>query len=313
MVNLLFDIPITVLHYLRAQWILLSLGMIAAVVVRVYFDAETIKRFVQKHDRVALPGAIALAALTPLCACGTMGVILALFVSQMPWGPVMAFLVTSPLLSPSGFLFCVSFLGLPFAVALAVAALTLGTAAGWGAQWLERNTSFLSNQFRRPVRSCSESTCRNDAPEMTDLNQGWLQRWKIRELLIGLYRYGLRGILLYFVLFIAIGQVVERLVPAGIVEGLFSSTNPSSVFLAAALGTPLYLSGPSALPLLSSLVDQGASWAAVLAFVIAGKATGLPVLLGMGVFVKPRVLLAYASYIFFGAILAGYVAQMIMS
>lgn len=310
------DIVLTVTHTLHAQWLLLALGTMAAVIVQVYVDPKASRRFVARHDRLAIPSAIALAALTPLCACGTMGVILALFVTQMPWGPVMAFLVTSPLISPSGFLFSVSFLGLPFAAALLAVALLLGVVAGFGTSWLEKHTSLFQDQFRRPDESCTGSACAEGAPPKSPPDgfdiRPIRQRWKLDQLWPAIYRYGLRGILLYFVLFIAIGRTVELLVPTYVIRGLFSGENPASIPLAAILGMPLYLSGPAALPLLRSFVDQGAAWGAVLAFVITGQATGLPVLLGMGVFIRWRVLVVYGAFALLGALVAGYAFEALL-
>lgn len=301
MLAVLTDMFFTVIYYLRTQWLLLSLGITLAVVLGVYMDLEAMKNLVRKHHRIAIPTAIGIAALTPLCACGTMGVILALFVSGMPWGPVMAFLVTSPIASPSGFLFSVSFLGLPFASALFGFAIFLGLVAGFGATWLEGHTSFFDNQFRETTRK--DCSCASMVEDKTREELPLHERLRLRELAASLYRHGLRGILLYLVLFIAIGRLVE---PMHTLLALFGSDSPFSIPMATALGMPLYLSGPASLPLLRSFVDQGTDLRAILSFVLAGKATGLPVLLGMRAMLTSKVLTLYTVFLFLGALMAGY-------
>lgn len=75
------------------------------------------------------------------------------------------------------------------------------------------------------------------------------------------------------------------------------------------MGLPLYLTDSSAIPLLKSFINSGAGEGAVLAFLIAGKATGVPVIAGMSTFLKKRAMLFYLGFIYFGAILCGYLYQ----
>ena len=53
-----------------------------------------------RHQRASVVGAIGLGVATPLCSCGTMALVLAMLTTSMPWAPIVAFMVASPLTSP---------------------------------------------------------------------------------------------------------------------------------------------------------------------------------------------------------------------
>jgi len=123
---------------------------------------------------------------------------------------------------------------------------------------------------------------------------------------------GVKRILPYFVLFALIGFVVNKAVPAQVIIGLFSGENWYSVPLAAAIGLPLYVTGASTVPLLQVLVNAGASHGSVLAFLITGPATSAGVIAGIATIMKRRAILLYTSMILIGAVVSGYVYDVIL-
>ncbi|MGE5654484.1 MAG: permease [Bacillota bacterium] len=157
--NLLRDVVLTVIGYLRADWLVLLLGVMVAAAVNVYVEPEKMKRLLRAKAGLSIPGAVAFGALTPLCACGTMAVMISMFVTAMPWGPVMAFLVSSPLTSPSEYLFEAAFLGPKFATAVALASVILGLSSGFAAHLLETRTRFFKGQLRLAGEQETAATC----------------------------------------------------------------------------------------------------------------------------------------------------------
>ncbi len=121
----------------------------------VYVNAEKLRRFFYRKPGLLIPGSVATGALTPLCACGTMAVVFALVGSALPWGPIMAFLVSSPLMSPDTFVLLSGFMGVKFAIALTIASLILGLGAGYLTWIIERKTSFFDHQLLKQKGSCT--------------------------------------------------------------------------------------------------------------------------------------------------------------
>lgn len=308
--NLAVEVLKAVREYLAADWMLLLFGILVAVFLDVHVDGRKLRAYMNRNSGVGIVGSVAFGSLTPLCACGTMAVILSMFLSAISWGPVMAFLVSSPLTSPSEFVFESVFLGRPFALAMVASSVALGVSAGFIAVFLERRTGFFDGQFR-PSDSVGNACC--GSPEggsqgtaAETIRPSLAERLKIKALLVSLIRLGLFRILLYFVLFIALGKLVEMLVPRDWVSLSFGPGHFWSIPAAALLGLPLYLTDSSALPLLHTALEAGATPGAVLAFLVAGKGTGIPVIAGMSVILKPRVIVFYVGFIALGSVLAGY-------
>ncbi len=313
MIDVVREIGAAVIRYLRFDWWILLLGISIAVLTRVYLG-EKLEIWMKRRSGASIFGSIGFGAFTPLCACGTMAVILSMFVTSLPWGAVMAFLVVSPLTSPIQFIFQSGFLGIRLAVAGMASAILLGLGAGYLASYLEQRTSFFNDQYRlKPVscQSCTaaasaESCCSIPAPGETL----W-QRWKLGEVVTQTYELGVKRVLLLFIIFIAAGQLVEMFIPTQLILGLFSPGASYSVPLAALIGLPLYVSGSAGLPLLESFLNAGASEAAVLAFLIAGQGTSVGVMVGISSFLKKRAISFYVAFVLVGGILSGYVYQVL--
>jgi uncharacterized membrane protein YraQ (UPF0718 family) len=347
MLNVLKEILFSVYGYLKADWMILLIGILISVTVKVYVDSDKLKKFLEKNAKLSIPGAVLFGALTPLCACGTMAILISMFVSAMPWGSVMAFLISSPLSSPSNYIFETAFFGNKFANGVLISSILLGLSSGFIVHILEKKTNFFKNQFRleknekqedccsslkrikvtkaKGVRvvaaklnktsCCSEISSTNEINSREDTilenKNSIFKKYKLDEFAKQFYNIGIKKILFYFIVFIAIGRIVEMIVPKEWIMSLFSGDKAYSIPLAATIGLPLYLNDSSALPLLKSFINAGAGEGAVLTFLIAGKATGIPVMTGMATFLRKRAMLYYIAFIYFGAILCGYLYQII--
>ncbi len=315
------------LGYLQADWWILSTAILIAVGVKVYLGQERIKQWVQGKATFSISGTVGFGAFTPLCSCGTMAVILSMFVTSLPWGPVMAFLVSSPLTSPSQFALQSGILGLDIAVTILISSLVMGFGVGFLSILLERHTSFFNDQYRAKLRQnmgescdysgkkCSKDNTKRDKNNCCDSEvkikpgktDNWIKRWKIKELLKGVYELGFKKVLLFFMIFVALGQIIEFFVPTEWILQLFSPGKIYSVPLAAVIGLPLYVSGSASIPLLETFLQAGAGKGSVIAFLIAGQGTSMAVIVGISTFLKKRVIIYYITFMLAGAILSGFV------
>lgn len=329
--NIIKDLIMTVASYLKADWMILLVGILIAVSINVYVDPKEIKKFLEKNSRLSISGSVAFGAFTPLCACGTMAVLLSMFISAMPWGPVMAFLVSSPLTSPSEYMFQTSFLGNKFANTVLIASIVLGITAGAVAHLLDKKTYFFKDQFRFKIPG--SDACCNANDEFKEVsccnledkypnhssccstvkrNKTIIETLKPGKFAKEFVNLGLKKVLIYFIIFIALGRLVEILVPQEWVLSLFSSNKGYSIPLGATIGLPLYVSGPSALPLMKSFLNSGAGEGVILAFLITGKATGVPVIAGMTTILKKRAILFYVGFVYLAGIVSGYIYQLVL-
>jgi uncharacterized membrane protein YraQ (UPF0718 family) len=153
------------LHTLYADGLYLFLSILIAVSITVYVDSEKIRKLFVKKSRFMILGSVGFGALTPLCACGTMAVVISLLTTALPWAPIMAFLVSSPLMSPDTFVLIMGFMGINFAVALTLSSLILGLAAGYITHKIEIRTSFFNSQLRLNTAKVNVNVC-NECEEL---------------------------------------------------------------------------------------------------------------------------------------------------
>lgn len=352
MISTTLNILYNTLEYLfQSLWhngLYLFISIAVGVAMTVYINPEKARNYFLRKSGFLIPGSVLIGAITPLCACGTMAVIFSLVSTALPWGAIMAFLVSSPLMSPDTFILLSGFMGLKFTIILAASSVVLGFAVGYLTWFLERKTSVLSNQLKflaqkttpvqeAPVQAaacgCStESTtitsqkldvlfCCAGRPEQNaylDLNvsammqiqlQKLSQKLKLNEFAKAFYDMGIKKILPLFALFVVIAYLVKTFVPTEWVVTMFSGEHFYSVPLAAIVGIPLYVSDATIVPLLQVFKDAGASNGALLAFMIAGPGTSLGVFGGLMIILKKRALMLYVSYILVGAVVLGYLTD----
>ncbi|GAJ02311.1 unnamed protein product, partial [marine sediment metagenome] len=273
------------------NWIPLSLAIFIVAIMTVYIEPEKLKQVLLRKTNVSILASVAVGAFTPLCACGTMAVIIGMLTTTLPWGPVMAFLTSSPLMSPNGFIMLTGIINLKFAIALTIASIVIGLGSGYLTHLIDKKTDFLKNQTRfskKPqIQTCAcadtapipEQACSNvqlccAVPTGYNINQstltptftqvttmnidtniflGFLKKIKWWEIAKTLMNIGVKKILLFYSFFVAIGFLINYFVPTSIIVGLFSAKNFFAVPLATLIGLPIYISTESSIPLIKAL------------------------------------------------------------
>ncbi len=310
------------------NWHYLLLGAVMAAAVQVFLPSGSMSRWFGRAPGLAVLAATAAGALTPLCSCGSVAVMLSLVAAGVPWSPLAAFLVSSPLMSPSMYLLTVGQLGVAFANARLLAAVLMGLVAGYGVLWVEKSgkqralrqaeaspAGGSATTMQTSACGCAKSTqapARGSMPEAQEPACGCGTPAKSHSLEQSLRRMAsetLRQslfILRYFVVFVVIGSALQVLAPQSLVQALVGASRAYAVPLAAMIGTPLYVSGIGAIPLMASLVKIGMSPGAALAFTISGAGTSVGACGAVLAVAPRRVFWVYLAVMFLGAILAGY-------
>jgi uncharacterized protein len=157
-----------VLHSVSVNWPFLLISVLVASALPVYIGTDRLSSWLRRKTLVAVVGAIALATLTPFCSCGTIAVVLGALASDVPWAPVVAFMVSSPLTSPEEYIYSTGLFGFDFATTFFVAAMVIGLVAG-AVTWLIEKTGRLEGQARvtpGEVSYCGTATEKaEEAPE----------------------------------------------------------------------------------------------------------------------------------------------------
>ena len=145
--NLLVQSAIGVWLTFIHNWPFLLFSVLIAVLLKLYVNAERLSAFLTRYGKASIFASTAAAVATPFCSCGTTAVILGMLASRVPWAPIVAFMVASPLTSPEELVYSASLFGWPFAWAFFVSSILLGLAGGLLASILD-NQGLLAGQAR---------------------------------------------------------------------------------------------------------------------------------------------------------------------
>jgi uncharacterized membrane protein YraQ (UPF0718 family) len=321
MLNLLSETLQYVVETLIHNAPVLLIGILAAAAIKVYIDPDRLRNALMKKASVSITGSVAFGAFTPFCACGTMAVIVSMLTTTLPWGPIMAFLTSSPLMSPDEFILYSGIVSTKFAVALTVASLIIGVASGYATHLIDKNTRFLKNQGRFAEIKASASCCISELSAVVEAPEcgcnsaempvccstvSKIDKYKLKELFSVFYEIGIKKVLLYFAIFAAVGFMINRFVPASLISKYLGADNIFAVPMLALIGLPLYVNGSSSIPIINSLMAGGASNGALLAFMITGPGTSAGVITGLMTIMRKRAIALYVGYLIIGSIVLGY-------
>jgi uncharacterized membrane protein YraQ (UPF0718 family) len=132
------------------NWALLVISILVSAVLKLYVDQDAITRFLRRNTKNSVIMSTGVAVATPLCSCGTTAIVLGMMASTIPWAPIVAFLVASPLTSPQELFYSAGLFGWRFAIAFFVASILLGLVGGAIASFAE-SRGWLVNQARMPA------------------------------------------------------------------------------------------------------------------------------------------------------------------
>lgn len=222
--------------------------------------------------------------------------------------PVMVFLISSPLMSPSAFFVTLGGLGMGIALWKLFSAVALGLAAGCVTDWLwERR--YLGKSILRVETEPREqeeriSCSRPDSDAAITCEPVVTEKYGLSFLRV----IGKNSIFIgKFIIIAVIAQaLMVRYVPQDWVVAVVGTKHSYSVFISTVIGIPAYINSISAVPLLKGLMDLGMDKGAVLAFIIAGPVMSVPSILAVIALFRRQALYIYLIVGFIGALAFGY-------
>ncbi len=251
--------------------------------------------------------AAAVGGLSPFCSCGVIPLIAALLAMGVPLSAVMAFWLASPVMDPSMFVLTTGVLGLEFAIAKTIAALSLGVLGGFVVHAMAR-AGGLSDPLREGVGNggCGGAKVRTAQPVVWKF---WQDDARVEKF----WREGVKTTL-FLAKWLTLAFILESLmlawVPADLVAGALGGTGIAPIAIATLVGVPAYLNGYAALPLVGGLMGQGMAPGAGLAFLVAGGVSSLPAAIAVWALVKRQVFMLYIGIALTGSFAIGLLFQL---
>lgn len=286
--------------FLELIILFLSISTAVALILQ-YIPKEKFGRFLSGKSGY-VTGA-ALGSITPFCACSTVPLTLGLLNAGVPIGPVITFVLVSPLLNPiivgmilmlMGWKACLVYFSVCFFTAIA---------GGWLMEVLhaERFVRSLAGK-----QNASPGCCCEDKVEILSFGG------KLKKAFFSAYG-DLTKVLVYLIIGTAVGAVIYGYVPQDWILSIAGKGSVFAVPVAALVGIPLYIRAESAIPIGLALADKGMSLGAVIALIIGGAGMAIPEMSMLLSIFRARIVAAIVGLVFVTAVVGGYVFDCFLS
>lgn len=280
--------------FITGELTMLFLGISTMVaLVLMYVPQEKIKRYMSGKGVLGnLVGAL-VGSLTPFCACSTIPLTLGFLEIGIPFGAVMSFVISSPLMNPIILTMMVVLMGLK--AALVYLFITFICAVIFGVI-LEK---IGGEKLVKHVRIKSGGHLDNEETPHA-----------FKDKLILSFQKALgdfRGVLVYLLIGVGIGALIYGYLPGDFVLKFAGPDNPLAIPVAAAIGVPLYIRAETAIPIGLALMQKGMSVGAVIALIIGGAGMAIPEMSMLAGIFRKKLVAAIVAVIFLTAVIGGYV------
>ena len=263
-----------------------------------------------------------LGAITPFCSCSTIPFLKGLLRARAGFGPMMVFLLASPLLNPIIIgLFAVTF-GVKVAFFYFVIAMGVSVTAGFILEKLGFEQYIRQEAYAVPTsktvddNSCCDSTpddeqsnsCCDTATteiEKSKLNfsskeeSKWLRVWHSTW-------KDFTQVLPYLFIGILLGSFIYGFLPTEFIVQYAGENVWYAVPIAAVIGIPLYIRAEAVIPLSAALVKKGMALGSVMALIIGSAGASLTEVILLRAIFKHQMIIAFLAIILGMAITAGY-------
>ncbi len=282
--------------------------------------ANTVKRLLSGNRGYGI--AVSLGAVTPFCSCSTLPMTIGLIKARAAFGPIMAFLFTSPLLNPFIVgLFWISF-GPQVTLIYAVFVIVLAIFSGYLLQKLKFDR-FIRKELLAPScsdkqknsgcddssSSCSDSSSESSCNIAVDtVNQSSKSKWLelIKETLTQFISF-----MPYMILGVSIGAFLHGYVPTSFFERLSGGSVYWLIPTTAIIGVFLYVRASTMVPIAASLAAKGMSMGAIMSLTIGGAGASLPEMIMMKKMFHWPLLLAFILLVFSTACITGFAIELL--
>ncbi|MBN2368036.1 permease [Candidatus Woesearchaeota archaeon] len=282
--------------------LLLIINYIMAI-TRYYFPMEKVKNILTKRRWFGLDYLFAslLGVITPFCSCSSIPLFIGFLGVGIPLGVTFAFLISSPLVNEASLYLFPAMFGIKVTLVYNIIGIAVAILGGMLIQKLklERYVEKKLLKFKSRLQVLEEH---GDKP------------LKLKELLVYWWQDGwiiTKQVFPYVLLGVGVGALIHGFVPANLVEDYLAKKSWASIPLAVILGTPLYASSVSVIPIMEALVGKGVPIGTALTFMTSIVTISLPQLLILKKAMRWQILAIFMGITIFGIIVMGYVLNFV--
>ncbi|MBI1282435.1 MAG: permease [Anaerolineaceae bacterium] len=289
----LYDVP---------KILMLLSGMIFIITtLRSFITPEQSRRWLGgRREGIGNTLAALVGVITPFCSCSAVPLFIGFVESGVPLGVTLSFLVAAPMVNEVALVLLFGMFGWQIAGLYLVSGLSVAIVAGIviGRLKMERYVEEFVYQIK--IKS---------GGLLAESHLSWTERF---EQALDSTREIVGKVWLYVVIGIAIGAFIHGYVPDDFLVEIMGKRAWWSVPVAVILGVPLYSNAAGVIPVVSVLLEKGATLGTVLAFMMSVVALSLPEMVILRRVLKPRLIALYIGVVAVGIILIGYLFNMVL-
>lgn len=287
----LYDVP---------KILLLLSGMVFLIsIIRTFFSPERTRALLGgKREGLGNIFGAMLGIVTPFCSCSAVPLFIGFVEAGIPLGVTFSFLIAAPTINEVAVIMLFGLFGWKVAGLYILSGLIIAIIAGMviGRLKMERFVEDFVWKVHRKVNVNEEKISWEDRI---------LQAWTSVKEIIG-------KVWLYVVVGIAVGAGIHGYVPADALAAIMGKQAWWSVPAAVLLGIPLYSNAAGIIPIVSALMEKGASLGTVLAFMMAVIGLSLPEAVILRRVLKLPLLITFFATIAMAIIVTGYLFNWIL-
>jgi uncharacterized membrane protein YraQ (UPF0718 family) len=287
----LYDVP---------KILLLLSGMIFLIsILRTFFSPERTRALLGgKRQGIGNVLAALLGIVTPFCSCSAVPLFIGFVESGIPLGVTFSFLIAAPTINEVAIVMLFGLFGWKVAGLYIVSGLIIAILAGMviGRLNLERYVEDFVWKMQ------AMGSIEGEKLTWTDRIQ---RAWESVKEIVG-------KVWPYVVVGIAVGAGIHGYVPESALVGIMGKEAWWSVPAAVILGVPLYSNAAGVIPIVSALMEKGASLGTVLAFMMAVVGLSLPETIILRRVLKPQLIAVFIGTVSLAIIITGYLFNLIL-
>jgi uncharacterized membrane protein YraQ (UPF0718 family) len=273
---------------------LLILIIFVVGIVRSYFSPERTRRLLEgKSTFMGNVLASLLGIVTPFCSCSAIPLFLGFVESGVPLGVTFSFLIAAPMINEVAVIMLFGMFGWKTAVIYVITGLFIAISAG-----------FLIGKLKleRWVQDWVYQTKLGN----TDMEEDKLSIFYRLKFGFEAVKEIVGKVWIYVIIGIAVGAGAHGYVPQDYMVALMGKSAWYSVPLSVLIGVPLYSNAAGIIPIVSVLIEKGASLGTSLAFMMAVIGLSLPEVIILKKVLKLPLILVFVGIVATGIMIVGY-------
>jgi len=268
-------------------------------IIRSYFTAERTRKALEgKSTFVGNIMASMLGIVTPFCSCSAIPLFLGFVESGVPLGVTFSFLIAAPMINEVAVILLYGMFGWKVAAIYIGTGLSIAIVAGWIIGKLKLEKWVEEWVYATKLGEADEEV------EQINFSRRITMGFDAVKEIVG-------KVWLYVALGILVGAGVHGYVPQEFMASLMGKSAWYSVPLSVLIGIPLYSNAAGIVPIVSVLIEKGASLGTALAFMMSVIALSLPEMVILRKVLKMPLILTFIAVVGGGIMIVGFLFNFI--